>query len=129
MGSHYRSFEPIDKEERLKKYFKVIRMASGFTTSEFANKIGCTRQLINALEAGKLRITYATFLGVEGIVLNSTSSFLQDLWDILIDNDRYTKDFRDLVYGWGNIVAGALAYGVITQNEADSKWNTIIDEL
>lgn len=129
MGKHYRWFEPLDKEERLQKCFKLIRMASGFTASEVADKIGCSRQLVTGIESGKLRVTYATYVGIEGLVTNSKSSFLQDLWDILVDNEGYSDDFRELAYDWGKVVAGALAHGVITQDEADAKWSVVVSEL
>lgn len=129
MGKHYRLFEPLDKEERLQKYFKLIRMASGLTASEVADKIGCSRQLVTGIESGRLRVTYATYVGIEGLVINSKSAFLQDLWDILVDTEGYSDDFKALTYDWGKVVAGALAHGVITQDEADAKWSVIVNEL
>lgn len=128
MGRKFRPFEPIDKEERLQKYFKTIRMATGMSASEFARTIGVTRQLINFIEAGDARVTYMTYLGVEGIVLNSHMSLLLDLWDILVDGD-YTEDFRDLANKWGKIIACSYVNGVTDDEQANDAWHTILAEL
>lgn len=128
MGRKVRPFEPVEKEERLQKYFKTIRMASGMNTTEFANALCVTRQLINFIEAGDARVTYMTYLGVEAIVLNSHMPLLLDLWDILVDGD-YTEDFRDLADKWGKIIACAYVNGVVDDEQANDAWHTILAEL
>lgn len=123
-----RPFEPVEKEERLQKHFKTIRMATGMNCSEFAKKIGITRQLVNTIEAGAARVTYMTYLGVEDIVLNSQMPLLLDLWDILVEGN-YTEDFRDLADKWGKIIACAYVNGVVDRDQANDAWCTVLAEL
>lgn len=130
MGRRIRPFEPVDKEERLQKYFKTIRMATGMSPAKLAEQLGCSRQLVNQIESGDSKVSYLTYLGVEGVVLNSSrNNLLQDLWDILVDNDGYSEDFRELVKEWGTIIGGALAYGAIDEDKAIRAWQTVLAEL
>lgn len=119
-----RLFEPVEKEHRLQKHFKLFRMASGHNVSGFAGEIGVTRQLVNAIEAGKCNVTYLTYLGVEGLVINSNSEFLKEMWDILVDNN-YTPDLESFACHWGNIIAGAINSKVITLADADGAWRSL----
>lgn len=129
MGRKIRPFEPVEKEERLQKYFKTIRMATGMSPAKLSDQLGCSRQLINQIESGDSKVSYITYLGVEGVVLNSRSRLLQDLWDILVDNDGYSEDFRELVREWGTIIGGALVYGAIDEDKAIRAWETVLAEL
>lgn len=130
-----RPFEPIDKEERLKKYFKTIRMATGMTTVEFADKIGVSRQLVNFIESGKQNLSYMVYLGVEGLVLNLApkNEFLADLWDVLIDrgNATWPGAYRDELVGlyarWGLIISAALSTGAITVPQAEEALNAAVE--
>lgn len=119
-----RPFEPVEKEDRLQKHFKLFRMASGYNVSDFACKIGITRQLVNAIEAGRCNVTYLTYLGVEALVTNSGSEFFQDMWDILVDN-KYTPDLETFAQYWGNIIAGAIHAKNITLADADCAWKSL----
>lgn len=119
-----RPFEPVDKELRLQKHFRIFRMASGHNVSEFASKIGVTRQLVNAIEAGRCNVTYLTYLGVEGFIINSNSEFLQEMWDILVDNE-YTPELESFAQHWGNIIAGAISSKAITLPDADGAWRSL----
>ena len=123
-----RPFEPIDQEQRLQEHFKTIRMATGMTTVEFADKIGVSRQLINFIESGKQNLSYMVYLGVEGLVTDINSRFVTDLWDILVDhsgdpdNGGYSKSYVQFTAYWGSIIAGAVSAGVISVSEADDAW-------
>lgn len=119
-----RPFEPVEKEYRLQKHFKIFRMASGYNVSDFASKIGVTRQLVNAIEAGRCNVTYLTYLGVEGLIINSNSEFLQEMWDILVDN-TYSPSLESFACYWGNIIAGAINSKVITLADADGAWRSL----
>lgn len=131
-----RPFEPIDKEERLQKYFKTIRMATGMTTVEFADKIGVTRQLVNFIESGKQNLSYMVYLGVEGLVLNLApkNEFLADLWDVLVDRGNatwpgaYRDEIVDLYARWGLIISAALSTGIITVSQAEEALNAAIND-
>lgn len=131
-----RPFEPIDKEQKLQEHFKTIRMATGMTTVEFADKIGVTRQLVNFIEGGKVNLSYTVYLGVEGLVLNLSpkNGFLADLWDVLVDRGNatwpgaYRDEIVDLYARWGLIISAALSTGVITVSQAEEALNAAIND-
>lgn len=121
--------EPVEAEKRLESNFKIIRMALGVSPAKLAEQLGCSRQLINQIENGDSKVSYITYLGIEGIILNSRSRLVQDLWDILVYNDEYSEDLRKLVSEWGAIIGGALTYGAIDNDEAERAWNVVLTEL
>ena len=107
----------------------LIRRTVGWTSAEFGDQIGVTRQTINNIESGRNKLTKTQYIAMRSVIdaeivkHPEETQMVKTLLDMLIDHpENYSKaDYNELIEK-ANLMSPSILAGTATRETVSKEW-------
>lgn len=122
----------MNEIERLQKNFSLIRRSVGWTSQEFADKIGVSKMTISNIETGRYPLTKLQYIAIRSVLDAEIASnkdeteMLATLLDMLVDHpEKYEPEEKKELIQKAQLISPSILAGTATRKEASKEWMKI----
>lgn len=125
------------KMEEIKRFQNVlllVRRLIGWTSQEFAEKIGVTRQTINNLERKKNKLTKLQYIAMRSVIDAEISKspkeeteMLRYILDAFVDNpEKYSEEEKKVMLDNAKLLSPSILAGESSRKDVSMLWISIL---
>ena len=119
--------------ERLGKVLSLARQSLGWSTEQFAQQIGVTRQTINNLESGRGKLSKTQYMAIrclfdDEIELHpDETEMLKTLLEMCVDNpDKYDEEAKKKIKDNISLLAPGVTNDPEKRKDASKMWTAVV---
>lgn len=122
--------------ERLQSVLLLVRRSVGWTTAEFGDRIGVTRQTINNLERGRNNLTKTQYIAMRSVLDAEIAKFPDDtvmlrfILDAFVDHpEKYSNEDKEKMLNKANLLAPAISAGTSSREDVSKEWLAAVTSI